>query len=79
MSVNPLASDGFVRFKVIDESVAAVTVKVAVAILVPAVAVMTVLPSPTPVARPFTSMVATPVIDELNVALAVRSWVDISE
>ena len=57
----------------IDCSVAAVTVSVAELLVTdPDVALIVVLPTPAPVARPEALMVATVVADELHVAVLVR-------
>ena len=54
-------------------TVAALTVSVAVAVLLPEVAVITLEPAPTAVARPLVEMVATVTVAEVQVAVAVRS------
>ena len=58
----------------IEDKVAVVTVRVAVPDLPPKAAVMVVEPALTPVARPLMLTVATPVLDELQVACVVISW-----
>jgi hypothetical protein len=66
-----------------DTSVAGVTVSVALADMLPDVAVIVVEPAATGVASPFEPVVlpivATDVADELQVTDAVRSWVVLSE
>jgi len=57
----------------IEDRVAAVTVRVAVPILPLKAAVMVVVPAATAVARPLLLIVATPVLDELQVTCAVIS------
>jgi hypothetical protein len=71
--VAPVTSVGFAGVTAIDCSVAAVTVSVAELLLTdPDVALIVVLPTPAPVAKPEALMVATVVADELHVAVLVR-------
>jgi hypothetical protein len=55
--------------------VTTVTVNVVVPETVPDVAMMVVVPPATPVANPPDVIVATLVLDEAQVAVAVKSWV----
>jgi len=65
--VVPTAMLEFAGVTAIETSVAAVTLSEAVPLTDPDVAVMVVVPLATPVALPFTSTVATEVVDELHV------------
>ncbi len=62
-----------------DTSVAGVTVRVVAPDMPPAAADIVVDPAATEVANPAVLMVATPVLDELQVTVAVRSCVVLSE
>ena len=66
-----------------DESVAAVMFRVVEAAMLPDVAAIVVEPTATEVARPLEPaallIVATPVLEELQVTEAVRFWEDPSE
>jgi hypothetical protein len=68
----PLVIEGFVGVTAIDWSVAAVTVSVVEPFTVPDVALIVEVPTPAPVARPDAVIVATVVVPELHVAVAVR-------
>ena len=75
--VSPLAMDGVAGATVIVVSVAAVTVRTAVLLVMPPeAAVMLDEPAPTPVARPALVMVATAVAEEFQVAELLRSCVE---
>lgn len=78
----PSATDGFVGVTWIDVSAAAVTVSVVVPLVVPCVAVITVVPVATDVARPCEpgafETVAVAAVPEFHVTSAVRSCVDAS-
>ena len=68
-----MAIDGFVGVTAIDTSAGPVTVSAAAGLLIaPDAAVMFVEPAPTAVANPELLMVATPVAEEVHVAVAVR-------
>jgi hypothetical protein len=68
-----LATVGFAGVTAIDTSVGAVTVSVATLLVMPAIAaVIFVAPVASVVANPELLMVATPVADELQVAVADR-------
>jgi hypothetical protein len=73
--VAPLVIVGFEGVTAIDCSVAAVTVSVVEPFTVPDVALMVEVPTPAPVASPAAVIVATVVVPELQVAVAVRFWV----
>ena len=87
MAVNccvvPRAMPESVGVTAMDTRVALVTVNVVAPAIVPDVAVMVLLPAATGVASPWEPaallIVATPVPDELQVAVAVRSCVVLSE
>ncbi len=72
----PLAIEGLPGVTAIDNSVAAVTVRVADPEMLPSVAWIVVDPAATEVASPFDPVelliVATPVLDEAQVTEAVR-------
>ena len=74
-TVRPLAMLGFTGVTAIEESVAAVTVKVVSPDMLPDVAVMTAVPAATPVARPPGFTVATLIVPEAQVTDAVISTV----
>ena len=59
----------------IDVSVAVVTVREAVPLIEPEVAVMVTEPWPSALATPLLLIVATEMLEELQVALLVRFWV----
>ena len=67
---------------VIDESVAGVTVRVVEPEMLPDAALMVAVPTARAVADPLEPaallIVATAVLDELQVTAAVRSWVELS-
>ena len=65
--VKPFAIDGFAGVTLIDVSVAAVMVRVVEPLMVPEVALIVEVPTPTPFARPPLVMVATLVVAELQV------------
>ena len=71
--VRPATTLEFTGVTAIDESVAAVTVKVVFPDLLPDVAVMTAVPAATPVARPLGFTVATLIVPEAQVTDAVIS------
>ena len=58
-----------------DTSVAGVTVRVVLPLMLPELAWIVVEPVPTEVANPAVLMVATVVAEELQVAVLVRFWV----
>src|SRR5208283_3469778 len=71
--VVPLAIDGLTGVTAIDCSVAAVTVNTSAGDVTPlSAAVMLLVPTPTPVARPPAAIVATVVVAEVQVTDAVR-------
>ena len=72
-TVRPLAMLVFTGVTAIEESVAAVTVKVVFPDLLPDVAVMTAVPAATPVARPLAFTVATLIVPDDQVTDAVIS------
>jgi hypothetical protein len=74
-SVPPAEIDGFTGVTAIETRPVAETLRDAVPLMLPDVAVMVALPLATPVARPEEFTVATLVADELQVTDAVRSWV----
>jgi hypothetical protein len=75
--VAPTAIDGFPGMTAMDVSVAmpAVTVSIVEPLTVPLAAVMVVVPAATAVARPPAEIVAVPIIDEVQVAIAEMSFV----
>jgi len=78
-SVVPFAIDGFAGVTAIDASVAAVTVSVSAGLVTPfSDAVICEVPVPTPVASPAELIVATVVVPEFHVTLAVRFCVLLS-
>jgi hypothetical protein len=81
--VAPFAMEGFCGVTAIDVSVAAVTVRSVEPDMLPDVAVIVVVPAATEVAKPSEPdallMVATPVLDELQLAVVVRFCVVLSE
>ena len=70
-SVVPFTIDGFVGVTAIDCSVAAVTVNVVEPTTGPSVALMLLVPPPTPVARPPAVIVATVVVPDNHVTVPV--------
>ena len=64
--------DAFAGVTEIDESTAAVTVRVAELLTLPEVAMMVAVPLATPVATPLLLMVATELAEEVHVAVLVR-------
>ena len=70
----PLGIDGFTGVTVIDTSTAGPTVMVVLPDT-PELALTWVAPCATPVARPLEVMVATLVIDEVQLTVLVRSFV----
>jgi hypothetical protein len=77
--VEPFVMVGFVGVTAIELNVAALTTSVVVPFIVPTAAVITVVPTDTAVAWAPGVIVATPVLTELQVAVAVMSWVVPSE
>ena len=75
--VKPLASDLLAGVTVIETSVA-VTVSVVDPLTLPKLAPIVVAPVPTPVANPPLLIVATEVLEELQVTELVRVWVLLS-
>ena len=71
----PLAIVGFAGVTATDTSVAAFTVSVVLPEMEPEVARIVVEPAPTAVARPAVLIVATAPVEELHVAVLVRSCV----
>ena len=71
--VRPLAILGLTGVTVIRLKVAGVTVNVVLPDLIPEVAVMTEVPTPTPVARPLGFTIATPIVPDDQVTDAVIS------
>ena len=71
--VSPFATEVEAGVTVIATSSAGVTVKTVEPEMLPEVAVMVVVPSPTEVARPVPLMVATAVVELAQLAVAVRS------
>ena len=71
--VRPATTEGFWGVTEIEVNVAAVTVSVVEPLIEPDLAVMVALPAAMPVAKPVVPlMVATEVLDELQVAVVVR-------
>ena len=70
--------DGFAGVTAIDCSVAAVTVSTVEPLMAPEVALIVLVPTPTPVAKPPVVMVAVEVVAEAHVTDAVRFWVLLS-
>jgi hypothetical protein len=70
--VAPLAIDGFAGVTAIDCSVAAVTVRVVEPLIAPDVALIVEVPTPAPVARPATLIVAVVVVPDDHVTVLVR-------
>jgi hypothetical protein len=70
-----LAIDAFAGVTDMDTSVAGVTVRVVLPLMLPEPAWIVVEPVPTEVANPAVLMVATVVAEELQVAVLVRFWV----
>ena len=66
---------GFVGVSAIDESVADVTVRLAVPLTEAALAVIVLVPAPSPVALPPLVTLATALLDAVQVAVAVTSSV----
>ncbi len=81
--VAPVATDGLRGVTEIDVSVAAVTVNEVDPDMLPDVAVIVVEPAATGVATPLEPaallIAATPVLEELQVTVVVRFWVEPSE
>ena len=81
--VVPFAIEGLIGVTAIDVSVAAVTVRVVDPDILPDIALIVVEPVATRVASPLEPaallMVATPVLDELQVTVVVRFCVVLSE
>lgn len=71
----PAATEAVAGVTAIEVSSAAVTVSVAAPLIVPDVAVMVELPGATLVASPPLLTVATDVAEDVQVAVAVRTWV----
>jgi hypothetical protein len=69
----PKANDGLTGVTANETRTAGLTVRVAEAVMEPEVAVIVAVPTPTPVANPPFTMVATEVNDELQVTEPVRS------
>ena len=67
-----MAIDGFAGATERDTSVAGVTVRVVLPLMLPELAWMVVVPVPTAVARPATLIVATVTAEELHVAVLLR-------
>jgi hypothetical protein len=76
--VAPFAIDGFAGVTAIDCSVAAVTVSTVDPLTEPDVALMVLVPTPAPVAKPVLVMVATEVVAEPHVTDVVRFCVLLS-
>jgi hypothetical protein len=76
--VAPLAIDGFVGVTAIEFSVAAVTVNTVLPLTAPRVALIVLVPVPTPVAKPPELIVAVPVVPEAQVTVPVTFWVLLS-
>ena len=76
--VNPFAIEGFAGVTLIDVSVAAVTVRTVEPLTLPKVALIDEVPAPTPLARPPVVIVATLVVADTHVTLAVMFCVDVS-
>ena len=76
--VLPAATDGFAGVTAIDTRVAFVTVNVVEPTTLPLVAVIVEVPAFTAVARPAAFIVATVVVPDAHVTLAVRSCVELS-
>jgi len=77
--LNPLATEGFVGVTAIDTSVAGVTVNKSAGEVAPfRLAVMLLVPTPTPVAKPPEAIVVTVVVAEFHVAEVVRFEVLVS-
>src|SRR5579871_4483423 len=76
--VAPLPIDGFAGVTAIDFSVAAVTVNVVDPLIAPDVALIVLVPTPTPVANPPVVIVAVEVVPEAHVTDAVRFCVLLS-
>jgi hypothetical protein len=72
----PLATVGLAGVTAIETSAAPATVSVALPLMLPEVAVMVVVPAATVVARPPAATVAVAVLDDAQVAVAVRSCVE---
>jgi hypothetical protein len=76
--VVPLAIDGFAGVTAIEFSVGAVTVNTVLPLTAPKVALIVLVPAPTPVANPPALMVAVPVVPDAQVTVPVRFWVLLS-
>ena len=77
-TVRPMAMLGLAGVTAIDCKIAAVTVNIVLPDLIPEVAVMTEVPTPTPVARPLVARplgftIATPIVPDDQVTDAVIS------
>jgi len=77
--VVPLAIVGFAGVTAIDTRVAGPTVRVVLPVTPLTVALIWEVPWAAPLARPPAVMVATAVLEDAQVAEAVRSWDDPSE
>lgn len=81
--VAPLTRDGLTGVTEIDINTAAVIVRLVDCVTTPIVAVIVVRPAVIDVANPFDPsallMVATPALDEFQVTVVVKFWVDPSE
>src|SRR5581483_6990544 len=73
--VVPLAIDGFAGVTAIDCNAAAVTVSTVEPLTEPNVALIVLVPTPAPVARPPAAIVATDVVADAHVTWLVRFWV----
>jgi hypothetical protein len=74
--VSPFATLGFAGATSIETSAAPCTVSVVLPLTVPEVAEMVVVPTATAVARPPEAIVAVVVVEDAQVAVAVRFWVE---
>jgi hypothetical protein len=74
--VSPFATLGFAGVTAMDVSAAAATVSVVLPVMLPEVAEIVVVPVATAVARPPTAMVAVAVLDDAQVTVPVRFWVE---
>jgi len=71
--------EGFAGVTAMDTKVAAVTLRVVLPEMAPEVALIVVVPTPAPDAKPAAVMVATAGVEEFHVTLAVRFCVLLSE
>jgi hypothetical protein len=76
--VAPIEIDGEAGVTAIDTSVGALTVNVVEPLIPPELALIVVEPADAPLARPVLLTVATEVLDDCHVAVAVRSCVLLS-